>query len=154
MSFTATGSIDTDGAVIAGDGFFPEISPTACRKSMRIDGTVTPQRLRDALIEAIASVQAELSSWVAEQIANGHATLDNVPALQVDGKSILTHRYIRAVFCLAAANCAERYKGFDATGAGQQKADSTVPTIDDLLRDASWAMSDMQGRRRTVVELI
>lgn len=154
MSFTAVGSIESDGAAIAGDGFYPEITPTDFRKSMRIDGTVTPQRLRNVLIEAIASVQGQLMDWASQQIRNGHNTLVAVPALQVDGKSILFHRYTRAVYCLAAASCTERYKGYDATGAGQQKADSTESTIDDLLRDASWSISDMQGRQRTVVELI
>lgn len=154
MSFNATGNSQIDGPIIAGDSFFPEISPTACRTSMRIDGTVTPQRLRDALIEAIASVQTQLAAWTELQVAKGHSTLDTVPALQVDAKSILTHRYVRAIYCLAAAHCAERYKGYDATGAGQQKAESTEPTIDDLYRDAQWAISDIQGKQRSVVELI
>ena len=42
--------------IIRNDDFFPDISLSDFRNQYRADGTVTEQRLQDALIEAIASV--------------------------------------------------------------------------------------------------
>lgn len=50
-------------AVIENDGFFPDIDPSAALARMRIDGTVTPERLTAALTEAAASVNRQLAVW-------------------------------------------------------------------------------------------
>ena len=121
---------------------------------MRIDGTITPERLRDALIEAIASVNGELSAWRSARIAEGHATLADVPAEKVANASIHVNRYQRAIGCIAKASLSERYRDFDTTAAGNKKADQLENPIDDLRRDARWAICDILGTRRTTVELI
>lgn len=154
MSFSVTGSTQQDAPEIAGDGFFPAISPSTCRDAMRLDGTITPERLRNELIEAIITVNDQLEPWKQAQLAADHLTLDDVPAVQVDGASKYHHRYTRAVYCLAAASLNERYKAFDTTNAGNQRGDENEPTIDDLRRDAYWAISDILARPRTVVELV
>lgn len=154
MSFSATGSTQQDLPEIAGDTFFPAISPSDCRAAMRLDGTITPERLRNELIEAIITVNDQLDTWKQGQIAAGYATLDAIPAAVVAGASKYQHRYTRAIYCLAAASLNERYKAFDATNAGNQRGDENEPTIDDLRRDAFWAISDIIGKPRTVVELV
>lgn len=122
---------------------------------MRLDGTITPDRLRNELIEAVVTVTEQLADWARAQIAAGHPTMQDIPSSPlIDGKNKFHHRYIRAVYCLAAASLNERYKGFDATNAGNQRADDSEPTIDDLRRDAYWAISEIQGKPRTVVELV
>lgn len=154
MSFIAPGAEPVEETAIANNGFFPDIEPEECRASMRLDGTVTPTRLRDALIEAIQSVNSDLAAWEAAQTAAGYSTLAAVPAQQVGGKSVQLHRYLRAVNCLAQANLAERYRDFDSTGAGHREADKLEMPIDDIRRDARWAIRDILGVRRTTVELI
>lgn len=139
---------------IANDGFWPDIDPAEARTRMRIDGTVTAARLRAALVEAIAATNAKLAAWQALQIAAGHATLAAVPAPSIDGTSAHAHRYQRAVACTAAANLIERHRSFDATNDGHQYADKLESPIDDLRRDAHWAIADILGRARTTVELI
>lgn len=134
--------------------FWPAIDPAAARETMRLDGTVTAERLRAALVEAIASVTGELGVWMLGRIALGYATLAAVPAPQIDGESAHLHRYRRAVYGLAAANLTERYRGFDATDPGNRRADQLESPIDDLRRDARWALRDIQGLGRTTVELI
>lgn len=134
--------------------FWPEVDPAEIRAAQRIDGTVTAERLNAELIEAIASVNGELAAWRETQQAAGHDTLAEIPAAEINSASINVHRYLRAVGCLAKAGLTERHPDFDATGKGERKADALDGTIDDLRRDARWAIADILGVRRTTVELI
>ena len=77
-----------------------------------------------------------------------------MPAPKIDGESAHLHRYRRAVHCLAAAWLIERYRTIDATAAGDRKAEAENLGVEDLRRDARWAISDIQGAARTTVELI
>lgn len=139
---------------IENDGFFPDISLTDARSIVRIDGTITPERLRHALVEAAAAVNDELIAWKQQQLANGYTKLEEVPASRIDGESVLLARYLRSVFCQAKANLTERYRDYDSTSDGNKRADESETTIDDLRRDARWAISDILGKSRTTVDLI
>lgn len=141
-------------AVIENDGFFPDIDPSAARARMRIDGTVTSDRLAAALIEACAWANAQLADWKTEQAAGGATALAEVASPTIGGVSALTHRYHRAVECAAAALINERYRSYDATNDGHQYADRLELIVEDMRRDAQWAISDIIGRSRTVIELI
>lgn len=152
-TLTPTGN-QADGPVIDAGAFWPSVDPVATRQTMRLDGTVTPQRLRGALIEAIASVNSQLSDWRRAQQAAGYASLAAVPAEEVDGLPIPVQRWQRAVQCAAAANLTERYRSFDSTASGHKKADDLDTTVDDLRRDSHWAISDILGRGRSTIELI
>lgn len=134
--------------------FWPAIAPTDARAAMRLDGTVTPERLRGALIEAAASVSSELSSWRITRTAAGANMLSDVPCDEIDGQSVLVHRWHRAVQCTAAAILAERYRGYDSSATGDKRADTADTIADDLRRDARWAISDIAGHRRSTIELI
>lgn len=153
MSFIATNNEDAD-VRISNDGFFPEINTYDLRGVLRLDGTATTERLTHSLVDAIASVNGELSAWKAAQIAAEYLTMEDVPADEIDGDSVLVHRYKRAVYALTKANLVERYRDFDSTAAGNKKADQMENPIDDLRRDARWAISDILGIGRNTVELI
>ncbi|MDR3398747.1 MAG: head completion/stabilization protein [Pandoraea sp.] len=160
MSFLAPAPVTDSGETIANDGFFPDIEIEALRLTQRLDGTVTPPRLRAEAVEAMASVNAALSRWRDARRADGFETLAEVTSVdgraveKIAGNSVLVHRYKRAVFCWAHASLIEKYRNFDATGAGVKLDDVTRPGADELRRDAAWAISDITGRRRTTVELI
>lgn len=149
----ASGS-QIDGNAIRSGTFWPELDPVAARAAMRLDGTVTAERLRGALIEAVASVNSQLADWRRTQQAAGYAGLDAVPADDIDGTSMLVQRWQRAVLCDATATLTERYRSFDSTAAGTKKADELDTTVDDLRRDSRWAISDITGQQRTTIELI
>ncbi|MDN0081603.1 head completion/stabilization protein [Crenobacter sp. SG2305] len=140
--------------VVRNSGFFPDIDPAAVRGAMRIDDTVTAPRLHHAIVEAVATINGQLRDWRQAQQATGFATLDAVPAEQVDGASVQVARYLRAVFSTTKASLAERYRDIDATADGNKRADLLESPIDDLRRDAAWAVRDILGVRRTTVELI
>lgn len=157
-SFIATapaGTVSgTPATVIANDGWFPDIDLTALRAAMRLDGTVTQERLREAATAAMASVNAELATWRDAQLAAGHAGLADVPAASIGGESVQLARYRRAVYHLAHADLTERYRDYDATKSGGQRAEDLEATVCDARRNVRWALNDLRGIPRTTVELI
>lgn len=134
--------------------FFPAIQLSQVREVQRLDSTVTPARLRAAVIEAMADVNAELAVWADGHKSLGVAKLADLPADQIDGESIKVQRYRRAVYCRAHASLIERFRSFDATKDGHDEADKLDITVDDLRRDARWAIRDLLGVSRTTIELL
>lgn len=139
--------------VKSGD-FWPAVNMTTLRATVRITGDVTAERLRAAVVAAVISVNDELSRWADTQQAKGFATMADIPAPMIDGKSRLTQLYLRAVHCATAVELHERFRSYDATAQGNQRADDLTPTIDEMRRDQRYAISDMLGTRRVTVELI
>jgi len=158
-SFLATAEPTTpdalpNAAIVQNDGWFPDIDMDALRASMRLDGTATYERLRDATIDAIASVNAELGAWQTAHVAAGHSDLAAVPAPAIGGESVQLARYRRAVFNLTHADLTERYRDFDSTKAGGQKAEDLEMTICEARRNVRWALNDLRGLPRSTIELI
>lgn len=112
-SFVATAAPAVAATPIEGtltnDGFFPDIDLSALRDAMRLDGTVTAERLRHAARDALLTVNDELAAWRARQRAAGAATLADVPAPRIDGESAHVARYRRAVYHLTHADVTEKY---------------------------------------------
>lgn len=141
-------------AVVVNDGFFPDIDPADVREMARVPSSITPARLRAAILGAIMSAEIDLRAYAGAQIASGYATLKAVPAPQLDGESVQLIRYRRAIAFFAKAELIDRHRDFDTTGAGMDKADELTPSIDELRRDAMHAIRDMLGKTRTTVDLI
>ena len=153
-SFTANSSTPSKQDPIAAGDFWPRIEMDVLRETIRIPGDVTPQRLRATVVMAVMSVMAELDSWRTEREAAGYRTLNEVPAAIVDGQPYLVQLFLRAVYCATAVELHERYRSYDATAQGNQRADDLSPTIDEMRRDLRNAISDLLGTRRVTVELI
>lgn len=145
---------DSGKDIITNTPFWPDLDITEFRAEMRTDGTVTPARLRQAVLTAIAEVNAELHDFRLRQISAGYTSLAEVPADEIDGESQRLQLYRRAVWCWTKATLTERYRDFDATGGGNKKADELVTTVDDLWRDVNWSLSRLQDKPRMTVELI
>lgn len=141
-------------AAVKNDGFFPDIDPASVRDDMRIPMSITPARLRAAILGAIMTVEIDLRAYAAASIAGGHAKLADVPAPQLDEKSVQLIRYRRAIGLYAKAELIERHRDFDTTSAGGNQADELTPSIGELRRDAQHAVRDMLGNTRSVVDLI
>ncbi|EGP03070.1 head completion/stabilization protein [Pasteurella multocida] len=136
---------------IQNDEFFPNIVISEFRNASRLDGTVTIDRLKEALFEAVASVNDELNNF--KQSAT-HTTLAEMPSGRVGNQSVLVYRYKRAVYCLALANLYERYASYDTTNDGEKKMELLQESINQIRRDARFAINDILGRRRITTELI
>ncbi|MEJ2794373.1 head completion/stabilization protein [Iodobacter sp. LRB] len=140
--------------IIKNSGFWPDIDMADAQLSLRLDGTVTPPRLKMALIAAMASANQDLRKYKATQIGQGFSDLIEVDSDTIDGQHILVGHYIRAVYCLAKASLTERYRDFDSTGDGHNKTGQLSDPIEDLNRDARWAIRDLIGSARASVELL
>jgi hypothetical protein len=156
MSFIATAPSSTpapDAATVTNDGFFPDIDLDQVREQMRLDGTVTHARLRAAAVDAVISVNHELEAWKASRMAGGVTSLaDTLP--KIGGASVYLTLYLSAVYRTAKADLTERYRDFDATKSGEDKAEQLTDTIGDDRRHARWAIRDILGRPRSTIELI
>lgn len=152
MSLIASGDGETANLdPITSGPFWPAIDPQAFREYMRQDTTIPDGRLQQLLILAIAEVNDRLAAWQATQTAG---TLAEVSATQVAGESVKVIGYRHAVYALAKAQLVERYRDFDSTQSGHQRADEMDDTIDEYRRDAAWQIARILERPRTVVELI
>lgn len=143
---------DLKETLIKNSAFFPDISLTAFRNQMRLDGTVTDDRLKESVIEAMIAVNEELQEWQASHTE--YHQLEDLPAMEVHGESVLIYRYKRAVFCLALANLYERYLAYDSSKEGEKKSDLLKGSVDELRRDARFAINDLLKRHRVDAELI
>jgi hypothetical protein len=143
-----------DELIVANVAWFPPINLDVMRKAVRLNGTVTHERLREAVIAAIDEVNRELAYWRAPLEAAGVATLAELPADSIGGESVQLARYRRAVYFLARADLTEKYRDFDSTKSGAADADELVTTIDADRRNARNAINDIRGIAHSTIELI
>lgn len=141
------------GLVVVNSGFWPDIKVDDFRDAQRLDGTVTNPRLQNALINAAASANQELSAYRQQQIALGYSKLIDVPSETIGGVSVMVHRYLHAVYTLAKAKLVEQYIDFDATNQDGEKEGLDKQVVI-LMREYTNAISDIAGRSRMTVELI
>lgn len=153
MSLIAAGGT-TEPATIQNAPFFPDLLLQEFRDSMRLDGTVTDDRAAHALEAGMFDANRSLADFMKASQEEGFATLEDVPDVDWQPMGTRVRLYLRAVWCLAKASLIERYRDYDSTGKGHDKAEAMDITGDDLRRDASWALSDIRGVHRTTVELI
>lgn len=136
------------------DRWFPGVDLTALRAQARLRDSVTPERLREAVLSALIWVGDQLADWQVAQIASGYATLAAVPATTIMGESRKLILYRHAVTAWTKALVVERYRDTDLTGAGDRRVEDLDPSVGELRRDAIHAVRAILGRTRTDVELI
>lgn len=155
---TAAPPLVTPDLAIEADAWWPALNLADLRATCRLDGTVTPARLRAATRAAIASIAAELAPWRATQEAAGHTRLADIPGAHIDGESTQVHQWRRAIYACVQAQLAEAYRDISTIpqGAGKEEriAAQLALKVDEHRRAMRWAISDLTGRPRTTVELI
>jgi hypothetical protein len=134
---------------ILNDGFFPNLQLNLIREAVRLDGSVSNARLKDAAIAAILEINEQLRSLKLKA-----ATLNELATSTIDGKPNTELLYLRAVHSAIAADINEKYRSYDSTSDGQKRAEQLAPTIDDHRRNLRWAIRDLLGTSRCSVELI
>ena len=156
MSFLANQSPPPadEETTVSNDGWFPDIKPARIRAIARLDGTVTPVRLRAAIVGAMADINAQLVTYKAERLAQGAQELECVPGPELDNEVVWVVHYRSALIAHIRAAFAEGYRDFDTTGTGDQKATELEATADEHRRNLHWAIAAICQRPRTTVELI
>ncbi|MBF6636201.1 head completion/stabilization protein [Rouxiella silvae] len=143
---------DADELPIKNTYFWPDVDLKSLRASLRYEGTVTAERLRQAVKTAISEVNAELYDYRTAQMDAGYLTLAEVPADRIDGESIKLTHYEAAVCALTGATIVERYRGYDASGT--RKAEEINVSADELWRDARFSISKIAGRSACIIGLL
>ena len=143
-----------DDRIITNDGFFPNVDTAEIRSGFRILDSITADRLRQAVIRSMISVNRDLSSWKAAKIKDGASKLADVTAVQIDGQSILTMQYFQAVGCYTRADLIDSYRDVDRTRHGRHETDDLEPASGDLRRDGLYAIRDIIGEHRVAADLI
>lgn len=139
---------------VTNNGFWSDIEPETFRDRHRLDGTVTDARLTGALEAAMAHINRVLRDWQAEQMADGYPTVDAIPVPIWQAPGVYRALYLRAVMSMAHAGLAERYADYDATNSARERGLELDDPADAYRRDAHWAISEIEGRPHTTVELI
>ena len=152
--FLPTNPTNKDEGEVSSAKFWPVIKLKDLRDIMRTDGTITTERLRHAVIDAVAAVNSDLSGWAINRQGEGYERLADVPSQTVNAESVLVHWYRRAVYSMARANLYERYLDSSATAEAVKDTDARDQTANDLYRDARFAIRDILGETHTTVELI
>lgn len=149
----ANGNKSDPEKIISSDPFFPSVSSKQIREYLRFDSSLTNFRLIPAIESAIIEVNQQL-----EILINKAATLGEISTktITVDDitKPITEVLYFRAVSCATGAEVIERYRSYDTTNNGDQKAEKLTITIDDYRRDLRYAIRDLKQLRRLNVELV
>ncbi len=157
MSFVALPPSPTspEGAIVAGDGWYPDVDCNVIRDALRISDQITHQRLVGAIEGGLLTVEGELAFWRATQESAGFAALAEVdPERTTAGEHRLTLLYTRAVRFSAAAELAELHRDLSATTDGQTRAEPQMLTAEDYRKLATQAVRDILGEPRVAVELI
>lgn len=106
MKFVAPEQAPEQAEIIRNTPFWPDVDLSEFRSVMRTDGTVTQPRLKQVALSAISEVNAELYEFRRRQQMLGYASLAEVPAEQLDGKSERIQHYFNAVLSrIASPSC-------------------------------------------------
>ena len=145
-------------SAVANDGFWPDVDCEQLRRDKRLDGTVTAERLRDAIESVMWAVNAELAAWQAEQLAAGHASLAEVPAPMLGGESIKAKQYRRAIYAGVQSELAEAYRDMDILPDGLGKEGRVRSKlelrVDGFNTNMRHAIADLLGKPRVIAELL
>ncbi|WP_439450322.1 head completion/stabilization protein [Stenotrophomonas sp. ATs4] len=153
-SFVANASPIAKQSNVNAGAFWPEIDLVSLREAIRVAGDMPASRMRSTVVSDVMDVMRGLETWQAGKDTVGYTALADVPAQVVDGSVRRGHLFLRAVGCATTVELHERYRSFDATAQGNQRAEELTPTIDEIRRYLRNAICDLQGMPRVTVELV
>lgn len=139
----------TSPSIVISNDFFPAVDLADVRKVVRFDGSVSDERLKEAVINAMLEVNQLLQPLKVEG-----KTFADYATCSIDGRTDAEIRYFRAVYSATAAYICEHYRSYDSTKDGMEKGQKLGDTIDEHRRNLRWAIRDLLGRGRCTVELI
>ena len=149
MGFVANGNITPSQIVIKSDPFFPQIALDDIREKIRIDGSVTNERLKQNIIEEVIDVNRLL-----KVLKSKASQLSDLSEGEVDDLPETDYLYFSAVSNGVAAKVNEKYRSYDSSNAGLRNLEDSSLTIDEYRRNKQWAIQQLLGENHTVVELI
>lgn len=155
MKFVTTDTLSQPESTIITGKFWPDINLAKLRDVMRIDPSVTTSRLEYVVINVINGVNRELKPWCDQQIQLGFSSLSEIPSdIEINGEHSLVLHYKHAIYSRTKSRLLEKFRDMDLTNTGNKKAQDMTETIDELNRDAHWALQAIQGKPNVTVGII
>lgn len=153
MSFTYEPKITTV-ADIENEPFFPALSYGLFIRSYRIPSQIQQDVISNQLILSMGTVNRELVSFQAEQEAKGYPSLENVPAAQIGGTSLLMRHYFNAVYNHAKASLLENMASISRASSSNNLQESTAQLVGGFMRNYRDAVAAMQGTTAENIDLL
>ncbi len=134
---------------LCGDSWFPCVSQSEFKELYRATGSVTINRQQHFLKLALVQVCSELS--ILKTKADSfydlpHQFIGNELSTELDFKT--------AVYALAKSMLTEKYRDFDNTAKGHDRADSVDQSTDNYLRESREAIRRLLNKPRITVALV
>lgn len=157
MAFTgliANGAHDaTTDVIVKNNAFFPDVSSNQVRQVVRLDGSITNDRLLHEIKNAMLECNRLLSSLQAKASNLTELNTDTIGGAgdEQGDKEIL---YFRAVASCCAALLLEKYRSYDSSGDGQNRADDVGISAAEHRRNQRYAIRDLLDTPRMKVMLL
>lgn len=144
--------IDYQDEPLENNGFWPDLNLKDFQSQRTIPADIDADTIGQALIAAVAEVNAELEKVEAQYRASGYETADKVPGVKLKGKNALCAQYIKAVFARAKADLMGEFAsiGRHDTQPGQESAE----TRNGLLAESSVVIRRIKGLKRATVRMV
>ncbi len=150
MGFSAVNPVSDD--VVTTPPFMPNLSVRVFSEAMKLDGTVTPARMKYALTDAANDVCRELKGWTANALhEHGVLTLAEYDLAQDTDKCF---SFKKAVYNFAKAKLTEHYRDYDTGRDATSRSKELTPTIDSCYCNARNAIADIKDEPHSTIELI
>lgn len=134
------------GIIVAADGWFPATSTEEVRKAIRIgEGTVTDQRLVQAIEGGILSGLRAMADWRTARALEGAGALADVSEDEINGKNKAELIWQRIVNFFAAAELADMHNDVSATDEAIDRNDDKRDTAGIYRVKAFDAVADLRA---------
>lgn len=139
----------TDIPVTNGEPFWPDLNLAEFQRLRTLPVDLPPGAGLNAMLAAVAEINADLVTVVKKHQAEGYATALDVPGARADDENQLTAQYKKAVYARAKADLMGEFQtiGRRDTFPGQESED----TRENLLAEAALVLRSMKGFGRVGV---
>lgn len=131
-------------SIVPFDAFYPTLSLTHFRKVMRVDDTVSHDRIIEQMQAAMMTIANDASAWREQQTAQKLEQISTEKATA----------YRMAVYNRTKAFIIENYRDIDTTNDGHAKAESMESRIDTYLQRSREMQRILVSKPRTTIKLV
>lgn len=149
MGFVANGNNIPSNVTLTSGDFWPVINLNDLKDDLRLDGSITEIRLKNAAMYSIIDTNKMLVSLMGQA-----ATLADLGTAKINGVPVSVILYRQAVAAGTGAKLAEKFVSYDSSREGEKRGEEVYKSADDYRCDQRWAIRDLLGIPHVTVELI
>lgn len=144
--------LDYQDEPLTNNGFWPDLNLKDFQAQRSLPADIDADTISQALLAAVAEVNAELENVEASWKAKGHTLAADVPGVSMGGLNSLCAQYMKSVFARAKADLLGEFAtvGRRETHPGQE----SMETRAGLLAEASVVIRRMKGLKRATVKKV